>query len=113
MKYIISESRLDKFIYDYLSSFYEPDHGWQDHKWYLLQAKMFGDIYFNIDNEEAFGYILRSSHGLKPKTLLINPPYRRRLDDLFGYTWDRIFVQWFQDMTGLPVENTITFGGVD
>jgi len=107
MKYIISESRLDNFIYDYLSSYFEPDHGWQDHRWYMGQAKKYGEVNFNIDGQEVLTYFLHPVHNLKPKTLLINPPYRRRLDDLFGYTWDPIFVKWFQDNTGLPVGNTI------
>lgn len=107
MKYIISESRLDGVIYDYLSSNLEPDYGWRGHEWYKKEAQRWGYIIFDIDVRPAFKYHLNPDKPLidKPKTLLVGGLLVGRLGELFGDRWESIFTKWFEDNTGLPVSH--------
>lgn len=105
MKYIISESRLEKFIYEFISSNFEPDHGWQEHGWYKRSSERWGSISFDVRGQNAYDYFLLWDSSVKPRTLIIEGWLEKLLDELFGNNWDHVFMKWFSDNTGLPVEH--------
>jgi hypothetical protein len=107
MKYIISESRLDKFIYEYLNNSILPDYGFSEPEHYKNDVERWGYYDFKINDEIAYTYILKplNSISVAPKTILIEGWLEKQLDDLFGNNWDRVFIKWFSNNTGLPVEH--------
>ena len=107
MKYIISESRLDGVIYDYLSSNLEPDYGWHEPRLYKKEAHRWGYVTFDIELRPAFKYFLKPDKPSieKPKTLLVGALIAWRLGELFGDRWEPVFVKWFDDNTELPVSH--------
>ena len=113
MKYIISESRLDDLIYDYLSSNLQPDYGWEERESYKREKfhnlPVPSYITFDFNVRTAFKYYYTSDKPLieNPKTLLVEDWIVERLSELFGDRWEPIFVKWFQDNTGLPVNHVV------
>lgn len=101
MKYLISESRLESFIYGYLTNNYYPDYNWgpELHDFYRKDLEEYGFYDFMIDDGSAFAYV-----GKGKNTLLIRPWVIENLDLLFGNKWRSVFVKWFQDSSGLPVK---------
>lgn len=109
MKYVISESRFDDFIYEYLTKNYHPDYGWgpELHDFYREDLAKHEYFDFLIKDISAYEYYLTSdAEGLVPaKTLLVQPWLQKVLSELFGYLWEPVFVKWFEDNTGLEVEH--------
>ena len=111
MKFVISESRLDSLIYDYISSNFKPDFAWQEPAWYKKEAKRWGYIIFDYELRPAFKYYYHDNPLIdKPKTLLVRDWLVKRLDELFGNKWEPIFVKWFEDNTGLDVVHLVDTG---
>jgi hypothetical protein len=104
MKYLIAESRLNDFIYDYLSKNYHPDYNWgpELHDFYLKDIQRYGYISFLINDSDAYGYV-----GMGKNQLLIKPWIVEKLDNMFGYSWKDIFVKWFEHNSGLSVKEVI------
>jgi hypothetical protein len=105
MKYIITESKLNSFIYDFLTSNYYPDYNWgpELHDFYREDVSKYGYFDFMINDGSAFDYTRDS------KTLGIQDWIYKYLDDLFGKRWEPIFVKWFEDNSGLPVGDVIRY----
>lgn len=111
MKYIISESKLESFIEDYLNNSYHPDYGWGPELWefYKGESEHYGYVDLTIDDVSAYQYLYKENEWEKnlPKTLLIQPWVAEKLDDLFGNIWEPLFVNWFEKNSGLPVEHFV------
>ena len=109
MKYLISESRLFDFIYEYLSSRYYPDYNWgpELHQFYKNDIEAHGWYDFNINDTGAYTYLGEDGiyNDNEKNTLLIQPWISENLDMLFGTAWKDVFVKWFEDNSGLPVEH--------
>lgn len=109
MKYLISESRLSDFIYEYLSSHYYPDYDWgpELHDFYRQDLEKHEYFDFLVEDISAYEYYLTpDAEGLVPaKTLRVQPWISEKLDMLFGTSWEKVFVKWFEDNSGLSVEN--------
>jgi hypothetical protein len=107
MKYLITESRLEGIIRDYLDGHYYPDYNWAEKEFYKGDVERFGHYEFNIDDDSAYVYLLKKDKYSKvpPKTLIVQPYVGEKLTDLFGNAWEPVFVKWFEDNTGLPVEH--------
>ena len=101
MKYIISESKINSLIYDFLTSNYHGDYKWgpKFHEFYRQDVSEYGYHDFMIDDISAYDY--DGDNG----TLGIQDWVYEGLDDLFGNLWEPIFVKWFEDNSGLPVEH--------
>ena len=108
-RYIISESRLEKFIYEYLTSHYEPDYEWNHVQNYKNAIERQGWIDFDINDTGAYTFL--GDEGIygdnKKNTLIIQSWVVDRLNDLFGDKWVSVFLEWFEDNFGLPVEHVI------
>lgn len=108
-KFIITESRLNDFIYEYLTKNYHPDYNWgpELHDFYKKDIKRYGWYDFNINDTGAYTYL--DSAGIykdnEKNTLLIQSWVVDRLNELFGDGWVSVFVKWFEDNSGLPVKH--------
>lgn len=102
MKYIISESRFQDFIYEYLTKNYHPDYNWgpELHDFYKKDLEKFGFHDFFIDDRRAYAY-----RGKGRNELLVRSWVAEKLNNLFDNTWEPVFVKWFEKNSGLPVKN--------
>jgi hypothetical protein len=121
MKYIITESRLEKAIIEYLDKEFIPDYGWGNN--YQEDVDRWGDLVFFINDVESYIYYGCNARGGRNKDkyfdpnghlanyecplLSIYPAVSQQLSNYFGNMWKPIFKKWFEENTGLTV-NQIT-----
>jgi hypothetical protein len=121
MKYIITESRLEKAIMEYLDKEFIPDYGWYENTrtagTYQDDVDRWGDLVFFINDIDSYIYYgcnagdendkLFAGYGklneYKCPLLSIHPAVSQQLSDYFGDMWKPIFKKWFEENTGLPV----------
>jgi hypothetical protein len=122
MKYIITESKLESAIISYLDENFTPDYGWSYSDVYQRDVDQYGDVNFFINDQDSYIYygcnanentedeyfsVYGHLHGHKCPLLVIYPKVSRHLDDYFGDIWKPIFKKWFEENSGLTV-NQIT-----
>ena len=127
MKVVITESRLESLIIDYLNDSYYPDYGWKGNSksdvGYQDEVDKWGDIVFFVDDQESYIYYGCNAnagpedeffagyghlHNYKCPLLSIYPYMSQRLDSAFGEIWKPIFKKWFEEHTGLEVAKLTT-----
>jgi len=118
MKYIISESKLDGLIYDYIDKLFSERQLNYGH------PLMYNDLGDEVENKNAYefffetgssdedvcfkwvdcGYFLNPSpmSSLCP-ILIVENQFEWRLNSLFQDLWKPIFRKWFIDKFNLPV----------
>lgn len=108
MKYIISESRLDEIIMDFLNNNYYPDYGWEP-KVYKKEVKKHGWFDFDVNDTGAYTFLGPEEIWKKNErnSLLIKSWVTENLTNIFGHRWQDVFVKWFQSHSGLSVEHVI------
>lgn len=120
MKYIITESKLESAIISYLDENFYPDYGWTDS--YQEDVDKWGDLVFFINDVDSYCYYgcnmqdggehnsfegYGSLNGFECPLLSIYPRVSQQLNSYFGDVWKPIFKKWFEENTGLTV-NQIT-----
>jgi hypothetical protein len=127
MKVLITESRLESLIIDYLNDSYYPDYGWKGNSksdiGYQDEVDKWGDIVFFVDDQESYIYYGCNAnagpedeffagyghlHNYECPLLSIYPYMSQRLDSAFGDIWKPIFKKWFEEHTGLEVAQLTT-----
>ena len=117
MKVIITESRLEKVITDYLDDLYQPDNGWSYPDVYQVGVKHYGDLVFFINDQDSYVYYGCNHlsfekdghlHHYNCPLLSVYPRVSERLDSTFGEIWKPIFKKWFEEHTGLEVAQLTT-----
>lgn len=118
MKIVISESKLESLITDYLDDIYVPDYGWSYPDVYQKDVEQYGDINFFINDRDSYLYYGCNAnagpedeffagyghlHNYKCPLLLIYPKVGEELTRMFGNIWKPVFKKWFEDNTGLEV----------
>jgi hypothetical protein len=122
MKVVITESRLESLIIDYLNDSYYPDYGWKGNSksdiGYQDEVDKWGDVLFFVDDRESYIYYGCNAnagpedeffagyghlHNYKCPLLLIYPRVGQELTSLFGNRWLSVFKEWFEEKTGLEV----------
>ena len=111
MKYLISESKINKVILDYISDEFTPS---KDKYW---GPELHKDHYKDhIDLHDALGFGLGSYESLMFAyygewdgydylyRLSLEPFVADKLTSLFGDLWKPIFIKWFEHNTGLEVK---------
>ena len=122
MKYIITESRLEKAIMEYLDKEFIPDYGWYENDragTYQDDVDKWGDLVFFINDEDSYIYYGCNAnagpedeyfagygplHDYDCPLLHIYPVVGRKLTSLFGNRWKSVFKVWFEENTGLEVK---------
>lgn len=101
MKFIITENKFNKIIYEYLTEFYEPDYGWELFEFYEKEIDNFMMIEFFVNDINKFTFI---DAKWNKKVLNIDTSLFINLTETFGKHWILVFKQWFEDNTGLTVK---------
>ena len=109
MKYIITESKINQIILNYLNDNVYPDYGWGPnlHNFYKGEIKRFNSYTFAINVDEAYTY-----YGLNNNNRNVLEIYgwlSEKLTSLFGNMWIPVFREWFEDMTGLEINKLIIY----
>lgn len=111
MKYLISESKLDSLITDYLKRNYEPDYGWGPDlfNYYKNDSERYGYVEFTIDDRQGyiFSKVEDKLYDAEPNSLIIRDWVADNLHNIFGNLWKPVFVKWFIKNTDLPVEHLV------
>jgi hypothetical protein len=123
MKYIITESKLERAIISYLDENFIPDYGWSNPDVYQTTVKQYGDCDFFINDQDSYIYYGCNArggsntdkyfgpnghlHSFECPLLSIYPSVSQQLNNYFGDMWKPIFKKWFEENTKLIV-NQIT-----
>ena len=122
MKYILTESKLERAIISYLDENFYPDYGWANPDVYQRDIEQYGDVNFYINDQDSYIYYGCNANGgpedeffagyghlnhYKCPLLSIYPRVGQQLSNYFGDMWKPIFKKWFEEKTGLTV-NQIT-----
>jgi len=117
MKYIITESKLDGIIYDFINNNFSPELDWS----YTIEEIKYnsdGETAIVISDDRVYYYIDCSYYDKNYDDWRSNPeeyaecPFIsmdedfeiNRMDDLFGDRWKKVFIKWFYDKTGIEVK---------
>ena len=105
MKYVITESKLNKVIYDYLTDMYYPDYKWgpELHDFYRKDVNKFGYYDFMIDDQTAYVYYGTYDKDKEGK-LEVTSWLSQDLTSVFWNLWIPIFIELFQENSGLEVK---------
>lgn len=127
MKYIITEQQAERFtqtIIDYLNDSLTPIKGWQTTKEYKKELKendselflFIKDVEQPDENDHMWYSTYNNPHvGIKKEDspiVLIPDSKAIALDGYFGDMWKPIFIEWFQNNTGLKVRKVDNFGWI-
>ena len=106
MKIIITESKYEEGILNYLKAYYYPDYDWgpELHSFYKEEVVKYGGIDFYINDHVGYDYSRKLNDGILHVYSMVTEP----LYNLFGYKWVPIFKEWFEENTGLKV-NEVEF----
>jgi len=104
MKYIITESRLEKVVLDFLDSNLTPFDGWNPEE-YMDEVESSGELFLFLeeDSEDSIFYISENLNE-KGRVFLPDETYDY-LTDLFGKYWKPVFIKWFEENTKLPTKS--------
>lgn len=105
MKVIITESKFVEGILNYLNANFYPDYNWgpELHDFYNEEVKKYGSVDFYINDEISYDYELIFGDGV----LGISSSVCEPLYHLFEYKWVPIFKTWFEENTGLEVNEMV------
>lgn len=132
MKYLITESKLEQGIYDYLDELFAAENGNTEiHKLKSIDEDgkeidgaydLVNDDYYDGDNQDYLfswtdneyyesltpNYITqRELDSLIEKTPIVEMHDKNKvmmLNSIFGEMWKPIFNKWFQDKVNLPIK---------
>jgi hypothetical protein len=132
MKYLITESKLEQGIYDYLDELFSSENGNTEiHKLKSIDEDgneidgaydLVNDDYYDGDNQDYLfswtgreyyesltpNYITQHElEGLYKKTPNVEIHDKNKvmtLNSIFGEMWKPIFNKWFQDKVNLPIK---------
>jgi hypothetical protein len=130
MKVIITESKLEKVIYDFMDELFAAENGNTEiHKLESLSAseklnepiegayEFVNDDYYEHDQEYLFSWTgkeyyenhQRQSFGARlineaPIVEILDYERIKKLDSYFGDIWKPVFKKWFQDKVNLPIK---------
>ena len=125
MKYIITESRLNQAIYDFIDDLFGTEihtlPALDDNGDELVDAYDFvndeyygdegSDYIFSWTGEGYYKSLIKDGHITKPEWIKLESQAplveifsmydKEKLNGYFGNTWKPVFKQWFKDKTGM------------
>ena len=105
MKIIISESRLNNTIINYLDKNFYPDYGWPNQEFVTVEIYRYGSYDFYINDKPHYTFSVDMDDGISE--LYVRNNTIEPLTDLFGDFWIPVFKEWFEKNTGLKVDSMI------
>jgi len=109
MKIIISESRVNDAIYNFIDSYYDVDMinvesmPNMDHKKencgldYYISDEDYDETIFKLYFKDYWIYKNDPKIELSPLLIFEDEEFYENLDNIFGNRWNPVFVQWFKD----------------
>ena len=103
MKIVISESKFNNTIMNYLDKNFYPDYGWANQEYYANEIDKYSNYDFYIEDEPHYTFTMFDGISeLYIRNNVIEP-----LTDLFGNFWIPVFKEWFEKNTGLKVDSMV------
>jgi len=102
MKVIITESKYEEGILNYLKANFYPDYDWGPElfDFYKNDVEEYGSATFYINDSEGYVYY-------DDGTLEIMPWVCEKLNEYFNDSWYSVFKGWFEENSGLVVSRII------
>jgi hypothetical protein len=102
----LNEQELYDIIYQYLTEEYYPDYNWgpELHDFYREDVKRYGLYNFEINDLPAYTYLGEWDGYEYLYTLYVNLWIQNELNSLFGDLWVDVFIEWFENNSGLEVK---------
>lgn len=102
----LNEQELYDIIYQYLTEEYYPDYNWgpELHDFYKEDVKRYGLYNFEINDLPAYTYLGEWDGYEYLYTLYVNLWIQNELNSLFGDIWVEVFIEWFENNSGLEVK---------
>jgi len=112
---IITESKYEEVILNYLDKAVYPDYGWgpELHEFYKDEVDEYGGHDFYINYGVGYSYLGAYGEYEYMYLLLIQPWLGEQLNSLFGSRWKPIFKEWFEKNSGLEVRKMEIGSGWD
>ena len=128
MKYLITESKLEQVIYDYIDKLFAAENGKTEiHKLNSIDEDgkdidgaydFVNDDYYDGDNQdylfswtgkEYYENHQRQSFGARfineaPIVEILDYERIKKLDSYFGDIWKPVFKKWFENKVNLPIK---------
>ena len=106
MKVIITESKYEEGILNFIKSNFYPDYDWGAHlhTFYKQEVETYGEIEFFIDDVTAYEYYMEYPKLGSDRVLRIYSVVSQTLNMMFGERWVPIFKKWFEENSGLMVD---------
>ena len=104
MKHIITESKINQIILDYLNDNVYPDYDWGPdlYDFYRDEIRNYNSHSFPINDMEA--YTFYGEYGNHKNVLEISEWLSDKLTALFGDNWQPVFNDWFEENSGLKID---------
>jgi hypothetical protein len=119
MKYIITESKLENAIMEYINNTnIIPDYGWSTPEEYKEELNRWGEVMLYLNDDTSFRYFGCNSgdneddmdfspsgrlYHFECPLLQVWPSVSYQLNNLFGDLWKPVLKKWFEENTGLEV----------
>jgi hypothetical protein len=113
MKYIITESKLNKAILEYLKKRYENNLSAQQidceihfYNGETLPNNKIFTLYLKCHTHRVLhnNTIIKMRDARNPRLVFLNDSDYDSLHSLFGDLWEPIFKKWFEEITGLKIK---------
>ena len=103
MKYIITESKINQIILDYLNDNVYPDYDWGPdlYDFYKKEIRKYNSYTFPVDGYD--GYTYYGEYANHKNVLEIHTWLSDKLTALFGDNWRPVFNDWFEEGSGLKI----------
>lgn len=123
MKYIITEDQSDRiksYVIEYLDKNLTPFKGWDPTKEYKERLKHNdGELFLKLNVIRDFGSFEENNHmwystcdnpdvsfyDMECPLIALPKGHLSALEGYFGNMWKPIFIEWFQNNTGLKLKN--------
>jgi hypothetical protein len=107
MKYLFTESKINKIILDYLNDNVYPDYDWGPdlYDFYRDEIRKYNSYSFPINDVEAYAFY--GEYANDKNVLEISEWLSNKLTALFGDNWQPVFNDWFEERSGLKIGTTI------
>ena len=92
-----------QYVIAYLDENWYPDYGWLTPEEYKDEVERWGNIAFEVNDENAYQF---SEHNDGSTKLYTFGRFYNKVEEIFGENdewWNPIIKQWFEERTGLKV----------
>lgn len=114
MKFIITESKIDNIILNFLNMEFIPDYDWGPElfDFYKNEVDKYGSVDFYVNDEVVFTYFGEWDGYDYLYRLEVYNHVSEILDNVFGSRWVPVLKNWFEKNTNLEVKEMRVYGEI-